>query len=88
MKKRLALFLLGIGAMVAVGINAANYSPSYEQEQVAQEQTVPCNPDSVCGPDYCGPNNCYTDTVCNPVPCNPAPCNPAPCNPAPCNPGC
>ena len=85
MKKRFALFLLGLGSLVAVSVNAANLSQDQQADPVNQTQqttqVVPCYPDSVCGPEYCAPNNCWTDTVCTPAPCNPVPCAPAPCAP-------
>ena len=94
--KKIALFLFGLGSLVATGLYAQTASASTEDSGTAtcceyvapvavnsdQEPVVPCNPVP-----------CAPDTVCNPAPCNPAPCNPAPCNPAPaepapCNPGC
>lgn len=71
--KKLALFLFGLGSLIAVSTssfaNTGSGEPQYQD---------PCTP--------CAPAPCPADTVCNPAPCNPAPCNPAPCNPAPCNP--
>lgn len=58
--KKLALFLFGLGSLLAVSVNAAGINNSQEPVPTTQE---PCNP-APC------------DTVCNPVPCNPAPCNP------------
>lgn len=91
MKKLFAALLLGLASFVAIGVNAANYTPSQEPQAKAQTQQVePCNPQNYCGPQVCGPTNCYTDTVCNPTPCNPVPCAPVPCYtdstcaPAPC----
>lgn len=75
MKKRLAIFLLGLGSLAAVSVSAYNNVPQ------AQE----CDPVAQCVPAPCDSVPCNPcDTTCNPVPCN----NPAPCNPAPCNPGC
>lgn len=83
--KKLALFLFGLGTLMAVSINAANISSSGDPVPQCQETTQA--------------TNCYSDTCvnvpCNQVvPCNTAPCttdtvcNPAPCAPAPCNVGC
>ena len=86
MKKRLAIFLLGLGSLAAVSVYAGNNYPVQdattptEQCTPAPCDTVPCNPcDTVC-----------TNLPCNTeVPCNPAPCNtPVPCTPAPCYTGC
>lgn len=68
MKKRLALFLLGIGSLVAVSVNAGNLVPS--SQDPAPCVPIPC--DTVCAPVPC-------DTVCTTVPCTPAPCNPGGC---------
>lgn len=81
MKKKLALFLLGLGSLATVSLNAANYASPQSEEPSQYEQP-------------CTPAPCYTDTVCNQVPCIPVTCtpdtvcNPAPCAPAPCSPGC
>ena len=70
MKKRLAIFVLGLGSLAAVSVSAYNNAPVYDSsEPVVQTvycDSVPCNP---------------CDTTCNPAPCNPAPCNPEPCTP-------
>lgn len=73
MKKKIALFLLGISSMVAVSMYAADYTPSQTQNE---PYGVPCATvptDTVCNPAPCYPAPCNTDTVCNPAPCAPAP---------------
>ena len=76
MKKRISLFFLGLVSILAVSVNAAGFAANVEGEPIVCEQTVPCNPDTLCGPNTCPVTPCNTDTVCNPAPCNPAPCNP------------
>lgn len=75
MKKKIALFLLGISSMVAVSMYAADYTPSQTQNAPygVPCATVPCNTDTVCNPAPCYPAPCNTDTICNPAPCAPAP---------------
>lgn len=75
MKKRLSLFLLGLVSLIAVSVNAGNYSPS-----ATTEDPVPCYP---------VPCDTVTNVPCDTTVCAPAPCAPVPCNPAPtpCNPG-
>lgn len=70
--KKVALFLFGICALMAVGVNAANLSDDNSGQQNV-ECTVPCN-QTPCAPDtICNPVPCATDTVCAPAPCTPAP---------------
>ena len=92
MKKKIALFLLGVGSLVAVSVNASNLNqtqdPVCNPVPCAVTQTVPC--DTVCPnqvPCTTDVNCTTTSTPCN-VPYN-TPCTtPAvvPCNnPAPCD---
>ena len=102
--KKTALFLFGLGSMIALSVSAANITPSQQQEPQYQEQCVPA---VNCYTEPCAQLPCNvpvsaqttaqepnTPVPCDPAPCAPdtvcapAPCNPAPCYPAPCNPGC
>lgn len=92
--KKLAFFLLGLGCLFAVNINASNVKADDETLTSAQQvkyQGLPCTYQTPCGPEVCPATPCYTDSVCTPtvnntVPCAPVPCNPdTVCAPAPCN---
>lgn len=70
--KKIALFLFGFGSLVALSVNAANYSSSEATPQY-QEQSAPVCVNDTCTQLPCNtPVNCPVDTVCAPV-CNPAP---------------
>lgn len=75
MKKKFALFLLGIGSLMAVSMYAADNTPAQSDQPVCQTPytELPCNNDTVCTPVPCNQVICNTDTVCNPAPCNPTP---------------
>lgn len=76
--KKLGLFFLGIGTLVAVGLSSSAYASTGYQEQQNQEvcQPVACYGDSTVNQVPCTNNlpcttnvPCNTDTVCAPAPC-------------------
>lgn len=78
--KKAALFLLGIGSLVAVSVYAQTTAQN-TQEPVPVCEPAPCattdqpvNVVPCCGVET--PVTCTPDTVCAPVPCDPAPCEP------------
>lgn len=87
MKKRFALFLLGIGSLVALSVNASNLSQS--QQPVCDPNCTPVPCDTVCPAQVpCAAPNQVPCNAPAQVPCDTV-CPATPCNtPVPANPGC
>lgn len=69
--KKIALFLFGLGSLLAVSINAANISDTQQAQaypQVEQCVPAPCNQTVPCTP-VCTPAPCNPDSTCAPAPC-------------------